>query len=181
MRKIFLVIAAFVLAFGPASASPESEAHVESLIKQLHQMDGGVESDFILDQVDMPRVSKFVLGQYGRGASEEDLSLFTSRLDAFLRNFLGSRSDELANAKIEILSSVDRNPTDSIVTTRVSSPVREPMIMRWRVLLREGEWRLVDVEVHGLWLAMEQRAQVVAVLDGHNKSIRDLYPEDLGN
>ena len=52
------------------------------------------------------------------------------------------------------------------------------MIMRWRVLLRDGEWRLVDVEVHGLWLAIEQRAQIVTLLDKRGVSIRDIYPSE---
>ena len=98
----------------------------------------------------MPRVSKFVLGKYGRDASQEDLDLFRSRLDRFMRNFLTSRSAELADAHVEVLSSVDRSDTDSIVVTRVSSPLREPMLMRWRVLRRDGDWRLVVITSYSI-------------------------------
>jgi phospholipid transport system substrate-binding protein len=178
MKKLFLTFAGFALAAFPAFASPDSESHVRAFIEQMHQGAEGHESNFIVDEVDMPRVSKFVLGKYGRDASAEDLALFASRLDTFMRNFLSSRSDELSNANVEVLSSVDRNATDSIVTTRVSSPTREPMIMRWRVLMRDGEWRLVDVEVHGLWLAIEQRAQVASLLDKNGANIRDVYPSE---
>ena len=178
MKKLLLTILAFGLISTPASAGPESEARIRTLIEQMHAGAPGREADIIVNHVDMPRVSKFVLGKYGRDASEEDLNLFAGRLDAFMRSFLTSRSEELTDASVEVLSSVDRNATDSIVETRVSSPAREPMIMRWRVLLRDGEWRLVDVEVHGLWLAIEQRAQIVNLLDKRGVSIRDIYPSE---
>jgi len=178
MRNLFLTIFAFGLLAAPAFASPESESHVRGFIEQMHNGARGHEAAFIVDEVDMPRVSKFVLGKYGREASADDLTLFATRLDSFMRNFLASRSDELSDADVEVLSSVDRTPTDSIVTTRVSSPTREPMIMRWRVLMRDGDWRLVDVEVHGLWLAIEQRAQVVSLLDKNGAHIRDVYPSE---
>ncbi len=45
--------------------------------------------------------------------------------------------------------------------------------MRWRVLRRDGDWRLVDVEVHGMWLAIEQRAQIAAILDRPRATIDD--------
>jgi phospholipid transport system substrate-binding protein len=178
MKKSLLTIIAFGLLAAPASAGPESEAHIRTLIDQMNHTSQAGEADLIVNYVDMPRVSKFVLGKYGRDASQEDLDLFRSRLDRFMRNFLASRSAELADAHVEVLSSVDRSDTDSIVVTRVSSPLREPMLMRWRVLRRDGDWRLVDVEVHGMWLAIEQRAQVVSLLDKHGANIRDIYPSE---
>lgn len=179
MKRLFLAVTAFALLAAPASASPDSEAHIRTLIDEMRNASHGSEADIIVNYVDMPRVSKFVLGKYGREASSDELDLFISRLDNFMRNFLASRSDELADAKVDVLSSVDRNDRDSIVVTRVSSSAREPMIMRWRVLQREGKWHLVDVEVHGMWLAIEQRAQVVSLLDKRGMRISDIYPSEI--
>src|SRR3990167_2070035 len=176
MMKRFLILAGALSLFAAtAAAGTESESYVGVLIEQMQELDPGLEADFIVDNVDMPRVSKFVLGKHAQEASEEEKAQFSSRFDAFLRDFLSSRSDELTRANLTILSSVDRSETDSIVTTRVSSPTREPMIMRWRVLFRDGEWRLIDVEVHGLWLAIEQRAQIMSLLDDRDAEISELY------
>ena len=38
---------------------------------------------------------------------------------------------------------------------------------------RNGEWRVGDVEVLGLWLAIEQRAQIAAILDKPRATIDD--------
>jgi phospholipid transport system substrate-binding protein len=178
MRSSLLSIAILISCTGQAFASPEAEAHVGSIIDRLSHVEGSNQADFVIDQVDMSRLSKFVLGKYARSAKPEELTQFEYRLAAFLRDFLKPRSMELANATVEILSSVDRNDTDSIVTTRVSSPTRSPMLMRWRVLFRDGDWKVVDVEVHGLWLAIEQRAQISDIMNRDNAKILDLYPPE---
>lgn len=178
MRSSLLILAILVSCAGEAFASPEAEAHVESIIDGLSHVDESNEADFVIDQVDIPRLSKFVLGKYVRTEKPEDLAQFEHRLDAYLRDFLKSRSMELSNAAVEILYSTDRSDTDSIVTTRVSSPTRSPMLMRWRVLFRDGDWKVVDVEVHGLWLAIEQRAQIAEIMSRDNAAILDIYPSE---
>jgi phospholipid transport system substrate-binding protein len=174
-------VAAFVLAAimpAMAFANPSSEAHIQALIEKIHNEPAGSVSDIILDDADMPRIARFVLGKYGPRMSDEDVSLFTTRLEVFLRDFLSQRSDELSSGQLEIVSSDERRETDSIVTTRVSSALREPTIMRWRLLARDGDWRLVDVEIHGLWLSIEQRAQVVSALSQPGANVAALYPSE---
>lgn len=178
-RWIATIGAALCIAALPALASPSSEAHVEAMLSEMQAVPAGAEADYIVDQVDMARLSKFVLGRHGRGVSPEEFNQFSIRLDAYLRDFLSSRSDDLGGAHLEVISSVDRSGTNSIVTTRVWSTLRDPMIVRWRVLNRDGAWRLVDVEVHGLWLAIEQRAQVSVILGNGAADVDDLYlPEE---
>ena len=79
----------------------------------------------------------------------------------------------MKNAKVEVIGSVDRTETDSVVETRVTQKGEDPMTVRWRVMERGGAWRVVDVEVLGLWLAIEQRAQIAAILDKPRATIDD--------
>jgi phospholipid transport system substrate-binding protein len=178
MRKLIATFMIAALMPALATANPASEAHIQALIETIHSDPDGSVADALLDDADMPRIAHFVLGKYSREVSEEEVSVFAGRLESFLRDFLAQRSEELSSAHLEILSSVERSNTDSIVTTRVSTPFRDPMNMRWRLLERDGSWRLVDVEVHGLWLAIEQRAQVVAALSRPGTSVSSIYPSE---
>ena len=56
------------------------------------------------------------------------------------------------------------------------SPTRERAIMRWRLLRIDGAWHIVDVEMHGVWLAIEQRAQIDSLLD-QDTDISTIYAE----
>ncbi len=53
-------------------------------------------------------------------------------------------------------------------------PGEAPETVRWRVINRNGSWRVVDVQAFGLWLAIEQRAQIAAILDQNGGSIDDV-------
>lgn len=178
MKRLLVAVGLIGLCPAAALANPESEAHIQALIETIHQDPEGSVAEAILNDADMPRIARFVLGKYSRQISQEEADLFTVRLESFLRDFLGQRTEELSSARLEILSSAERSETDSIVTTRVSTPYRDPMIMRMRLLRRDGDWRLVDVEAHGLWLAIEQRAQVVDALSRPGANVASVYPSE---
>ena len=93
--------------------------------------------------------------------------------EKFLVGTFQDQKNKLKNAKVEVLGSVDRNDKDSVVETRVTQEGEDPQTVRWRVIERNGEWRVVDVEVLGLWLAIEQRAQIAAILDKPRATIDD--------
>ena len=65
-------------------------------------------------------------------------------------------------------------PSDSIVDTTIARSDGKNMDVRWRVLHRNGEYQVVDValDIDGnlIWLAIEQRAQFLALLDRTNGS-----------
>lgn len=158
-----------------ASASPQSEQHIQTMIETVHTEHGGSLATALVEEIDIDRTSRFILGRYARNASPSELDAFETRFKDYLVKFLKGRTYELEKADIEILGSTDRNAHDSIVTTRVSSPYRKPMLMRWRIIDRDGEWRLVDVEVHGIWLAIEHRAQISSLMGRSQSKIDDLY------
>ena len=81
--------------------------------------------------------------------------------------------EKFRDAEITVTGSKDRTPTDSIVETRVVRPGEAPQTVRWRVIEKNGDWRVVDVEVLGLWLAIEQRAQIAAIMDRPRATIDD--------
>lgn len=178
-----LFAASLILLFtfvGPAMASPASEAYLNSVLTSIQSDGDRSDADVIVDQIDIIRVSRFVLGQHARRANTEDLEQFSLRFEIFLREFLSSRAEELSNATMTIIASSDRSSVDSVISTRVASATREPMTMRWRVMLKDDQWQLVDVEIHGLWLAIEQRAQIDSLLDAKKIPIGQLYLDSDG-
>jgi phospholipid transport system substrate-binding protein len=48
--------------------------------------------------------------------------------------------------------------------------------MRWRLIKAGGDWHIVDVEMHGVWLAIEQRAQIDSLLRKRG-DISDIYAD----
>ncbi len=169
-----VVLAASALTFAlNASASPETEAFVDGVAERIVTLEDTQIADEIIDNVNVPLVARFTLGRHARTLPAEDVARFERGFDAFLRTTLNAYSDRFVGAETEVLDSYDRNDRDSVVTTRITAPGYEPNTVRWRLLERDGEWQVVDVEMFGLWLAIEQRAQVGAILGRGGSTIDD--------
>ena len=171
MLRTLFASAAIALAPLPALAGPEAEALIAGAAADIADPEKGEEA--FTRSIDIAAVARFALGKHVRTVSADEQARFTAALQDFLADTFRDNADKFRDARIDVLGSTDRSPTDSIVETRVSQQGGEPMIVRWRVIARDGEWRVVDVEVLGLWLAIEQRAQIAAILDRPRATIDD--------
>lgn len=171
--SIRALLASAALAFTalPAFAGQEAESLIANTATQISDPARG-EAAFS-ESIDVPAVARFTLGKHARRISDEESKRFTAAFDNFIASTFQKHRDDFANADVKVIGSVDRSATDSIVETRVTPPGKDEMIVRWRVMERDGEWRVVDVEVLGLWLAIEQRAQIAAILDKPRATIDD--------
>ncbi len=169
--RALIASAAFAITVLPAFAGQEAESLIARTASQIADPDRGQEA--FRQSVDVPAVARFTLGKHANRVSDEEHKRFTAAFDTFIRKSFEKYNGDFTNAKVDILGSVDRSATDSIVETRVTPPGKEAQTVRWRVMEREGTWRVVDVEVLGLWLAIEQRAQIAAIMDKPRATIDD--------
>nr|WP_321359504.1 ABC transporter substrate-binding protein [uncultured Hyphomonas sp.] len=171
MIRTLIASAAIALAPLPALAGPEAEALIAGAAADISDPEKGEEA--FTRSIDIVAIARFTLGKHARRVSAEEQARFTDAFSAFLVDAFRENADTFQDARIEVLGSRDRSETDSIVDTRVTPKDDDPMTVRWRVIERNGEWRVVDVEVLGLWLAIEQRAQISAILDRPRATIDD--------
>ncbi|MCA8901874.1 MAG: ABC transporter substrate-binding protein [Hyphomonas sp.] len=167
------LIAAALVSLLPlgAHAGPEAEALIARAAKDI--ADPAYGETAFTRAIDVPTVARFSLGKHVRRISEAEQAKFTAAFETFLTGTFRDNAATFRSAQIRVIGSVDRSATDSVVETRVTPDGEEELTVRWRVLQRGGEWRIVDVEVLGLWLAIEQRAQIDAILARPRATIDD--------
>ncbi|MEL6725321.1 MAG: ABC transporter substrate-binding protein, partial [Pseudomonadota bacterium] len=82
--------------------------------------------------------------------------------------------NEYRGQDVKVTGSTDRNPRDSIVDTEIVRADGQELEVRWRVLNRGGTYQVVDVALNAegnlIWLAIEQQAQFLSILDQNNGS-----------
>jgi phospholipid transport system substrate-binding protein len=125
-------------------------------------------------EFDCPGIARFVLGRYWRDASPEEqqeyLKLFqdyvvfvyTARLSNFGGETLkvrGSRSDGDG-----VIVSTD------IVTPGSPSPVR----MDWRLVSADGHYKINDLIVEGVSMAVTQRSEFASIVQRNGGQVRGL-------
>ncbi|MEL6257460.1 MAG: ABC transporter substrate-binding protein [Pseudomonadota bacterium] len=170
MRPISALLTGLAFA-GSAFASPATEAFVSDIADRVETLEGPDIATEIVDLLDMKRIARFTLGRHARTFSDDDIQRFETGFEAFLLETMTQYADRFESAEIAVIGSFDRNERDSIVETRVTFPGEDPYTVRWRLLERRGEWRVVDMQMFDLWLAIEQRAQLGSILSRRGATI----------
>ena len=194
LTALFTPIAALALiAAAPAESQAQSAdgaqaaeqfvaRNAQSVIETLEAYRSGqreleeVKADFRqrLDELAaVDRVTNFVLGRYRRTANEEELEEFR---EVFREYAIGVYESELSNyagQSLEVTGSVERRPGDYVVRSTVSGAnMREPVRVAWRVREMDGELKVLDAQIQGVWLAQTQRDQITAIIGDAGGDVR---------
>lgn len=179
------MLGAAVLLFVPAAlADTETEAYVQKNASEvlaalndpsLSAAERTAKFNAYMDQfTDMVAVSNFAIGKYARRFSPEELERYRDAFRTYALAVYETELDAYRGEAVLVKDSVDRSETDSIVNTVIKRNDGKDMDVRWRVLTRNGQYQVVDVALNLdgnlIWLAIEQRAQFIALLDRSNGS-----------
>lgn len=79
---------------------------------------------------------------------------------------------------LKVNGSTERAPDDYVVSTVLVDPNassdQQPIQADFRVYKVRGDYKVLDVSVVGVWLAIEERAQFTAFLAQHNDDVSAL-------
>ena len=129
---------------------------------------------FALGLTDVKRVALFLLGRYATGASQADLDAYLAAYQDYVLTLYQSYFALYAGQNLRVISSRERAPDDFVVTTNMVGPNSTPLEIDFRVRTDGPKPVLVDVGVAGVWLALAQRDQFLAVLAQNNGDIKAL-------
>lgn len=189
-RHRFLAFAgaAMLMTVTSAQADAKTEAYVQENASEVLASlnDPTLDADertekfntYMDEFTDMTAVSNFAIGKYARRFSEDELARYRKVFREYALAVYENELDAYRGESVVVKDSVDRSPTDSIVNTVIKRQDGKDMDVRWRVLTRDGEYQVVDVALNLdgnlIWLAIEQRAQFLALLDRSNGSAEAL-------
>ncbi|MEM7765965.1 MAG: ABC transporter substrate-binding protein [Pseudomonadota bacterium] len=175
---------ASIVTAAPAFADATTEAYVEEnasvVLQTLNDpaLDDAARtaafSTYMDTFTDLNRISNFVIGKYARRFDDAELARYRDAFRTYALTVYEVQLDQYRGEAVDVTGSVDRSERDSIVNTLIKRADGEAMDVRWRVMTRDGEYQVVDValNIDGnlLWLAIEQRAQFISLLDRTNGS-----------
>lgn len=179
LKTLFVSIA--LIATAPMAVAGKNniesaEALVSSAAEDIAQSEREQVADAVLSHVDTKAIAKFTLGRHGRSLEADEKARFVAAFEDFMHRQIQANADQFSGVEVDLVDTTARNARDAIVTTQVRNESNS-LKMRWRVIERGGKWSVVDLEVAGIWLAIEQRAQVAAILDRPGSDIDDLIAQ----
>lgn len=124
------------------------------------------------DLADVPRITNFVLGKYARTITPDQKTRFSAAFRTYAEGVYQNRLGDYHGENLKVTGSVVRKPGDVIVNTVVAGgQVSKPLPVSWRVLGSGGSWKVVDVQVSGVWLAITQQQDFVSTVDNAGGNI----------
>jgi len=120
-------------------------------------------------------VAKFVIGKYAKRFTPEEMDAYLITFRSYALAVYEFYFNEYRGRDVKVMGSTDRNARDSIVDTEIVRSDGQELEVRWRVLNRGGKYQVVDVALNAegnlIWLAIEQQAQFLSILDQNNGSV----------
>jgi phospholipid transport system substrate-binding protein len=112
---------------------------------------------------DVTGICRFVLGPYWRGASPKEQQQFCDGFADRLVRFYGQRLAQSGNE--EFLVTGSRIGSDGvIVTSRIIPPRGAPIAVDWRLGVSDGVYKIEDVAIDGVSMALAQRSEIAALI-----------------
>jgi phospholipid transport system substrate-binding protein len=180
-RLVLAMIATATLsarARAQAQAAPaEAQALIESLAGQalaiLRRTDLSLderEAEFrrILEEgFDLAFVGRFVLGNHWKAASAEQQTEYLDLFAEFVLKTYAARLGGYAGESFRVTGAQPSGTKDVLVATMIQRPEGGPIDAEWRVRRTDAGYRIIDVAVAGISMAINQRDEFGTVVANH--------------
>jgi len=120
--------------------------------------------ELLTEKLALDQVARFVLGKHWRSASEEERAEFRQVFEDFLVVTYARRLESYSGESVQVGAARERNDGSVGVACRIVRAEGEPIGIEWRLRQNSGKWRIVDLVVEGVSLALTQRNEFDAML-----------------
>jgi phospholipid transport system substrate-binding protein len=180
------LILAVTLALTGAQAAPDDPAAlIQDLVHQAlqtltdKQATEQIRQDkfraLLQADFDMPRISRFVLGRYWSAASEADRQAFDKLFEQWVVRTYSTQFNEYSGEQVKVTGSRAESDTGSVVSSQIiRTNGAPPAKVDWRVRKEDGSYKIVDVSVEGVSMALTERDQISSVIDRNGGSVSGL-------
>ncbi|HUN48591.1 MAG TPA: ABC transporter substrate-binding protein [Stellaceae bacterium] len=179
-------------AIPPADAAPaqSAEGFINALADEaIKTLSGNAPTDertqrfkeILAQDFDMPRISRFVLGRYWLSASDQEKQEFQKLFQEYVVRAYANRFSSYSGQTVKVTGSRAEGQDDTVVSTQILQPSGAPPIkVDWTVRKSGDDFRITDVSVEGVSMALTQKQEFAAVIErngggiaGLNKAIQD--------
>jgi phospholipid transport system substrate-binding protein len=117
------------------------------------------------DGFDVPLIARFVLGRYWRQASEAERAEYLRLFDELVVQTYARRFNEFNTARLRVLS-VSRPNEDNDVIVAVEGALQGKPPVRMDVRVRQGaaQFKIIDLSIEGISMAVTQRDEFSSVI-----------------
>ena len=164
-------------AAAPSRQIDEAAKFIDALAQQaisvLRDQSGSLEQrehtfrQLLSKGFDLPFIGRFVLGRNWRKASAAQRSDYLRLFSEFLLKTYSRRLGGYSGQTFVVTGARPVGKRDVMVRTLIKRPNAPKIKADWRVRIIDQQYKIIDVSVEGVSMAVTQRAEFAAVVRSH--------------
>jgi phospholipid transport system substrate-binding protein len=176
-----LLAAVAIAAPGPARAADDAAGFISDLGQRTVQILAAKSSEsereakfrtIFEEGFDIPAISRFVLGGYWRTASEAQRQDFITLFEAYVIRAYAVRFNDYGGEQLKVTAARAEDGESSMVQSMIARPSGAPPIkVDWRVNKTATGFKITDVIVEGVSMAVTQRQEFASVIQRNGGQI----------
>ena len=120
--------------------------------------------DLLARDLDIPLIARFVTGKHWKSASPEQRRSYLEVFTAFVVQTYSARLGGIEMRPIPSAGDTARGKRDILVRSRIVRSHGTPLRADWRLTDRNGTFRILDLSVEGISMALTLRQEFSSVL-----------------
>ena len=117
-----------------------------------------------VDGFDIKTLSRTVLGRHWRRADDSQRAAYMQAFERYVVKTYVRRLSQLDELAVEIKGSRAIDEKDTMVTTVFAGPDGQSLMFDWRVRERDGGFKIIDVVVENVSMAVTQRSEFASLI-----------------
>ena len=184
--KIFSVITFFIIINNVLAASFSAEKDfvsnfAESAINVLSDneiLEGEKNSkftDLVMSAIDLNLISKFVLSKTWKNATDDQKERYIRAFKNYFINSYANKLDQYSGEQVEVVDAEEAGKyviVNSFIYREGTDTLK--INLKWRLLNRDGEIKIIDLNIEGISLIIAQREEFQSFLANNEGDLEKL-------
>jgi phospholipid transport system substrate-binding protein len=129
------------------------------------------------EDFDVPGIARFVLGRYWRTATPEQQEEFVKLFQDYIALVYSSQLAAYSGETLRVTGSRPE-PEGTVVASEIVRPTgASPVKVDWHLTDRNGTYKISDVSVDGISMAVTQRSEFAAVIQRNGGQVQGLITQ----
>jgi phospholipid transport system substrate-binding protein len=185
-KFISTIVSLFILVqiSNAANRSPEEEfvkTFSDSAISILSNTDISEEeksekfTSIVMSSIDLNLISKFVLSRAWKNATDDQKERYLKSFKTYFINSYANRLNQYSGEKVKIIGSEVKGKytiVDSHIVREGTDTLQ--INLKWRILNRDGDIKIIDLNIEGISLIIAQREEFQSFLANNNSDLDEL-------
>lgn len=120
--------------------------------------------NLLRDSFDMQTLGRFALGQYWKTATPAQQQEYLKLFENMIVEVYSNRFKDYNGQALDVKGSHAESNGDTLVNSTIIPPNGEQVAVDWRVRYKKGSYKVVDIVVAGVSMALTQRSDFASVI-----------------